>query len=73
MSWNHRFAVLSMLAVAAVLTGCGGGNQLAAPNNNGFTNANLNGAFAFSVTGTDSGGGFSAVVGSSCITPRALA
>jgi hypothetical protein len=47
-----------------LLVGCGGGNSLSFPTpQGGFTNANLNGAYAFSYTGTDANG-FLSVAGS---------
>jgi hypothetical protein len=49
-------ASLSLVAVLfflIVMAGCGSGNQITPPAPEGFTNANLNGTFSFSVTGTD--------------------
>src|SRR3954471_19978451 len=54
------FAVITLIAIA----GCGGGSSVNfPPPQGGFTNANLNGPFAFSYTGSDAGG-FLAVAGS---------
>jgi hypothetical protein len=53
-------AAISLIAIA----GCGGGSSVSFPPPQGtFTNANLNGPFAFSYTGSDAGG-FLAVAGS---------
>lgn len=49
------FFVFSFLIAMA---GCGSGNQITNPAPEGFTNANLNGAYSFSVTGTNGGGFF---------------
>jgi hypothetical protein len=55
---------LATTVVFMMLTGCGGGNSLSFPPPQGsFTNASLNGAFAFSYTGSDANG-FLAVAGS---------
>jgi hypothetical protein len=54
------FAAITLIAIA----GCGGGGSVNfPPPQGGFTNANLNGPFAFSYTGSDAGG-FLAVAGS---------
>lgn len=58
--------LLSLAAAIAlmIIAGCGGGNSVTFPTPQGsFTNANLNGPFAFSYTGLDAGG-FLAVAGS---------
>ena len=58
--------LLSLAAAITLITiaGCGGGNSVNfPPPQGGFTNANLNGSFAFSYTGSDAGG-FLAVAGS---------
>ena len=62
---NKRFLVLSAVTLILVLlAGCGGGGSLRfPPPQGGFTNANLNGTYAFSYTGSD-GAGFLAVAGS---------
>lgn len=54
-------AVLSVvvLSLLIVMAGCGSGNQITTPTPEGFTNANLNGTYSFSVTGTNAGGFFS--------------
>ena len=54
-------AAITLIAIA----GCGGGGGSVnfPPPQGGFTNANLNGPFAFSYTGSDAGG-FLAVAGS---------
>jgi hypothetical protein len=49
--------VLSFLAVF-LMAGCGGGVQTANPNPSGFTNASLNGTYAFAISGTNAGGFF---------------
>jgi hypothetical protein len=58
-------AVLLLLAssVAIMMTGCGGGPNTTGPAPGGFTNANLNGTYAFAIGGTNAGGVF-AVAGS---------
>jgi len=65
MAASHRFAVfIALTVVLMALAGCGGGATLSfPPPMGGFTNANLNGPFAFSYTGSD-GAGFLAVAGS---------
>lgn len=45
------------------MAGCGGGTHIAGPAPGGFTNANLNGTYAFAMSGTNAGG-FFAVAGS---------
>jgi hypothetical protein len=62
---NTRFPLFLAITVAlVVITGCGGGSSISFPTPQGtFTNANINGSFAFSYTGTDAGG-FLAVAGS---------
>jgi hypothetical protein len=64
---RQRFPLLlSTIIIIAlfVITGCGGGNSLSFPTPQGtFTNANLNGSYAFSYTGSDASG-FLAVAGS---------
>ena len=55
---------LALATTLIVIAGCGGGNSVNFPPPQGsFTNANLNGPFAFSYTGSDAGG-FLAVAGS---------
>jgi hypothetical protein len=57
------FLFLAFLVVA-VLAGCAGGsNSLAGPPTGPFSNASLNGSYAFTLSGTN-GGGFFAVAGS---------
>jgi len=62
---HQRFPLfVSFTIVLVVLTGCGGSTSLSFPPPQGsFTNANLNGAFAYSYTGSDARG-FLAVAGS---------
>src|SRR5512140_1565428 len=62
---NKRFPLFIAIAIALVtIVGCGGGGKVTFPPPQGtFTNANLNGPFAFSYTGSDAGG-FLAVAGS---------
>jgi hypothetical protein len=62
---NKRFPLSIAIAIALLtIAGCGGGNSVNfPPPQGGFTNANLNGSFAFSYTGSDAGG-FLAVAGS---------
>ncbi len=62
---NKRFLFYVATTIALLaLAGCGGGTSLSFPPPQGtFTNANLNGPFAFSYSGVD-GGGFLAVAGS---------
>src|SRR5438309_7399368 len=66
MAARHRFSAFIVVAISLMfLAGCGGGGRsLSFPPPTGtFTNASLNGPFAFSYTGSD-GGGFLAVAGS---------
>lgn len=66
MAAQRRFPLLVIVTIfMVVLAGCGGGgNSLSFPPPQGsFTNANLNGPFAFSYTGSDARG-FLAVAGS---------
>lgn len=65
MEIGQRFLVLvAIILVFIALTGCGGGGSISfPPPQGGFTNANLNGPFAYSYTGSD-GRGFLAVAGS---------
>jgi hypothetical protein len=62
---NKRFPLFFAIAIAlTIIVGCGGGSSVTFPTpQGGFTNANLNGPFAFSYTGSDAGG-FLAVAGS---------
>jgi hypothetical protein len=62
---HHRFPLFVALTVfVLILAGCGGGASLSFPPPQGsFTNANLNGSFAFSYSGSDARG-FLAVAGS---------
>src|ERR1700756_2757333 len=62
-SKHFPFFVATIIALIAI-SGCGGGGHLSFPTPQGmFTNANLNGPYAFSYTGSDAGG-FLAVAGS---------
>lgn len=58
---SRLFAVLSLSAVILIIAGCGGSNNPTPQG--GFTNASVNGAYAFSLSGAD-GLGFFAVAGS---------
>ncbi|HEX3155224.1 MAG TPA: hypothetical protein VHV32_11395 [Candidatus Angelobacter sp.] len=62
---KKRFIVSIAAAITLItIAGCGGGGSISfPPPQGGFTNANLNGSFAFSYIGTDAGG-FLAVAGS---------
>ena len=62
---NKRFLVFATTTIVlALMTGCGGGGSLSFPPPQGtFTNAALNGPYAFSYTGSDAQG-FLAVAGS---------
>ena len=62
---KNRFLVSLAAAIALItIAGCGGNGSINFPPPQGsFTNANLNGSFAFSYTGSDAGG-FLAVAGS---------
>ena len=61
---KHILVSLTAVVILITLAGCGGGNSINFPPPQGsFTNANLNGPFAFSYTGSDAGG-FLAVAGS---------
>src|SRR5690348_2593992 len=65
MAAQQRFPLFVIVSIfMGVLAGCGGGNSLSFPPPQGsFTNANLNGGFAYSYTGSDARG-FLAVAGS---------
>jgi len=61
-----RYFLLSVATtiILIIVAGCGGGSKVTFPTPQGtFSNANLNGPFAFSYTGSDAGG-FLAVAGS---------
>ena len=62
---RNRFPIfIAAIVVFTVISGCGGGSHVSFPTPQGtFTNANLNGPYAFSYTGSDAGG-FLAVAGS---------
>src|SRR5438270_13428609 len=61
---KHILVSLAAVITLITLAGCGGGNSINFPPPQGsFTNANLNGPYAFSYTGSDAGG-FLAVAGS---------
>ncbi|HEV8180808.1 MAG TPA: hypothetical protein VGQ61_00475, partial [Candidatus Angelobacter sp.] len=62
---SKRFPIfVATIIVLIAVSGCGGGGHLSFPTPQGtFTNANLNGMYAFSYTGSDAGG-FLAVAGS---------
>ncbi|HWX56006.1 MAG TPA: hypothetical protein VN176_15565 [Verrucomicrobiae bacterium] len=59
MSFHRVVILVSLSSLLVVLCGCGGGsNQVAPPPVGGFTNASLNGTYAFAVSGTNAGGFF---------------
>jgi hypothetical protein len=61
---KHFLLSLATAITLMIVAGCGGGSKLTFPTPQGtFTNANLNGSFAFSYIGSDQGG-FLAVAGS---------
>src|SRR6266700_2029988 len=61
---KHLTLFIAATTILILLTGCGGGNSASfPPPQGGFTNANFNGAFAFSYTGSDAQG-FLTVAGS---------
>src|SRR5438270_336603 len=61
---KHYLLSLATAITLMMVAGCGGGSKLTFPTPQGtFTNANLNGSFAFSYIGSDQGG-FLAVAGS---------
>jgi hypothetical protein len=61
---KHFLLSLATAITLMIVAGCGGGSKLTFPTPQGtFTNANLNGSFAFSYIGSDPGG-FLAVAGS---------
>src|SRR5579864_4883762 len=61
---KHLPIFVVTIVVLIAVSGCGGGSHLSFPTPQGtFTNANLNGPYAFSYTGSDAGG-FLAVAGS---------
>jgi hypothetical protein len=61
----RNFVALSAIAVSlAFLAGCSSSSSVTPPPTGGFTNANLNGAYVFSVAGTDVDGTPYAMVGS---------
>ena len=55
-----------VLFFLAVMAGCGGGNQVTTPAQEGFTNSNLNGTYSFSATGENANSvvGFYTLAGS---------
>src|SRR5215472_5469542 len=62
MSRKYGVVVLLVLSsfTAMILAGCGGSRQLAPRPVGNFTNSNFNGTYAFLVSGTNSGGFFTA-------------
>ena len=61
---KHFLLSLATAITLMVVAGCGGGGKITFPTPQGaFSNANLNGSFAFSYIGSDAGG-FLAVAGS---------
>lgn len=61
---KKQFSLYLAAAITLItIAGCGGNSVNFPPPQGGFTNSNLNGAFAFSYTGSDAGG-FLAVAGS---------
>jgi hypothetical protein len=67
MSVRNGFVLLLALSALTFLVACGGSSSGVAnptpPPSGGFTNANLNGTYVFSVSGTDSSGAAYAMVG----------
>lgn len=67
MSVRNGFVLLLALSALTFLVACGGSSSGIAtptpPPTGGFTNANLNGTYVFSVSGTDSAGAAYALVG----------
>lgn len=67
MSVRNGFVLLLALSALTFLVACGGSSSGIAtptpPPTGGFTNANLNGTYVFSVSGTDSSGAAYAMVG----------
>ena len=58
MSSYYRFALALLFASIMIFTGCGGSSQSASIPNAGFTNASLNGTYAFAFSGANSFGFF---------------
>ena len=66
MSVRNGIALLLALSTLLFLAGCGSGSNSPAPvppPSGNFSNANLNGTYVFSVSGTDSTGAPYAIVG----------
>ena len=65
MSLRNRLVLPILLSTIAVLAGCGSSSSstIVPPPTGGFTNANLNGTYVFSVSGTDQAGAPFAMVG----------
>jgi hypothetical protein len=64
MSCRHRFVVVILVVAAVALSGCGSGSShFAGPPVGGFSNASLNGGYAFSLSGNNTFG-FLAMAGS---------
>jgi len=65
MSLRNRLVLPVILSALAVLAACGGSGTTTGtpPPTGGFTDANLNGTYVFSVTGSDAAGGLITIVG----------
>jgi hypothetical protein len=57
---NKLLALFFATILLVILAGCGGGGQMAKPVAAGFSNASLNGTYAFAITGQNGNGFFSA-------------
>jgi hypothetical protein len=62
MTANRLLALFSATLLLTILAGCGGSHPLAGVPQGNFTNASLNGTYAFAISGTNAGG-FFAVAG----------
>jgi hypothetical protein len=50
---RHLFMALAAISGIFLTVGCGSGNPIIPPNNNGFTNSNFTGTYVLSISGTD--------------------